>query len=122
MAIQQPTADDVRAIITTSLTDPQITAIIADATLIAENCIASFDGTRQAAILKYLAAHLISGIKNQGGGALTSESLGDASRSYATGSFGKQLESTGYGQAALQLDPNGCLARLGKARASIEKV
>lgn len=122
MAIATPTAEDVRLVISTGLTDAQIEAIVNDASLLAKRCIQSLDSDVQTAILRWLAAHLIASIKAKGGGVLASDSLGDASQSYFTGNFGKQLASTSYGQNALLLDPNGCLARIGKARASIEKV
>lgn len=116
-----PTAADVQAVVSTgSLTEAQIDEVISDAALIAETCIESLDGNRQRSILKWLAAHLISTIKSQGGGALTSDRIGDAARSYSTASLGTELRSTSYGQQALLLDPNGCLARLGKARAVFE--
>jgi hypothetical protein len=119
MAIALPTADDVRAIIETDKTDPQIEAIIADAALIAKACIADLDADVQKAIVKWLTAHLIassaSGI--EGGAQITSMKLGDASESYARASMGAGLAGTSYGQQALALDPNGCLAQIGMRRA-----
>lgn len=116
-----PSVDDVRLIIETTLTDEQIEALILDAELIVHDCIADLDEDRQAAIVKYVTADLIaSTVSSGGGGTLTSQSLGDASESYATGAspWGKSA----YWAKAQALDPNGCLARLGKARASLEKV
>lgn len=121
-SIAVPTADDVRVVVKTALTDIQIDSVIQDAKLLARRCIESLDSETQTAILKWLTAHLISAIKSKGGGTLTSDALGDASQSYSTVNLGKQLGSSAYGQNALLLDPNGCLARIGKARASIEKV
>lgn len=122
MAIERPETDDVRAVIQTTLTDDEIETIIDDAILIADTCISALPAARQKAILKWLTAHLVSSIKNFGGGGVTSDKLGDASRTFSSGHFGKQLASTSYGQQALLMDPNGCLARIGKAKASIEKV
>jgi len=112
-----PSAAEVRAIITTSLTDPAIEAMIEDAELMVEACIASMTCQRKTAIIKWVTAHLISSmssITSGGTGVITSDSLGDASRSYAK----PTLDSTGlfgstYGQQAMALDPNGCLAALG---------
>lgn len=123
MAVLKPDVAAVRAVITTSLEDDAIEVLIDDAALIAERCLTPLEAERQERILVYLVAHLISTtIASKGRGRIVSDRLGDAARSYATTGFGKQLDSTSYGQTALLLDPNGCLARLGRARASIEKV
>lgn len=106
--VTNPTATDVRAIISTSLTDDQLDSLISDAALIAGDCILSLDEARQTAIIKWLAAHLI--VSTAGSrGALTSKKMGDASESYAAPQLGSGLRSTVYGQRALDLDPNGCL-------------
>lgn len=122
--VATPTVDEVRATITTSLTDAQIQLFIDDAVLVASQCASflGFDASRQQAIVRWLTAHLLSTVMNKGGGNLTAESLGDASKSYGTSALGKELRSTMYGNAALQLDPSGCLARLGKARATFQVV
>ncbi len=118
MPLAVPTPDDVRVIITTALTDPQITALIGDAALIAEACpaVAAYDAIRQAAIVKWLTAHLISQQSGKAG-ALTQKALGDASESYAVGTMGMNLQGSRYGQQALALDPSGCLAQVGQRRA-----
>lgn len=114
---------DVRLIFETDLEDDAVQAAITDAGLLAEKCIESLAQTRQDAIVKYLAAHLLSvGPSSGGGGALSSQKLGDASESYSVGHLGDQLRSTSYGMTAIQLDPNGCLVRIGKAKATIEQV
>lgn len=119
MPLELPTPADVRVIITTALTDPQIEALIGDAALIAEACpmVASYAANRQAAIVKWLTAHLISQQSGKAG-ALTQKALGDASESYASGAMGMNLQASRYGQQALALDPSGCLAQLGMRRAS----
>jgi hypothetical protein len=120
MTIALPTAADVRAIIETSLTDGQIEALIADAALAAEKCLLKYDEARQKAIVKWLTAHLIA--STGGNGVLTSQKLGDASETYARATLGDGLKGTTYGQQALLLDTCGCLARLGRARASVEAI
>lgn len=120
--IAEPTVDDVRVIISTTYTDAQIEAIISDAALIAETCISPLPSARQTAILRWLTAHLIASSSDTGAGALASDKLGDAAKSWHTGALGKELKSTKYGLAALQLDPNGCLARIGKPPSTIQKV
>lgn len=122
MTVEKPGVEEVRAVIATDLDDPAILALIDDAALIAARCLAPLEPERQKRILVYLVAHLIaSTISTQGRGRIVSDRLGDAARSYAQ-NFGQQLDGTAYGQTALLLDPNGCLARLGRSRASIEKV
>jgi uncharacterized protein DUF4054 len=117
MPLTQPNAAAVRAIIETSLTDDQVSSVIADAALLAEGCpaVAGYDPDRQSAIIKWLAAHLIASTARSG--VLTQKSLGDASESYARPATGLNLAGTSYGQQAIALDPSGCLARLGQQRA-----
>lgn len=125
MAVETPTVAAVRVVITTSLDDAAVQSLIDDAAALIDgqcSCIASLPSATQQSIVKWVAAYLISTVKQQGGGTLTSDRLGDAARTYSTTGFGKQLASSAYGQNALLLDPTGCLARLGKARATIEKV
>lgn len=122
MAVQTPDVAAVRAVITTRLSDTDIEAIIADAVLIAERCIKNLEGDRQERILVYIAAHLIASIATAAGGTISSDRLGDASRTYSVAHLGKQMASTSYGQTAMFLDPNGCLSRLGRPPATIQKV
>lgn len=121
-----PSAEDVRVVISTSLTDDQIDDLVAELAIegsaVYECLNALSSDALQKAILRWLAAHFINTIKTAGGGAIVSDKLGDASRSYHAGGLGKELRSSAYGQRALELDPNGCLARIGKPKASIEKV
>lgn len=121
MSLTQPTVEAVRLVITTAMNDTAVAAFIEDATLLAEGCagIASLTPTRQAAIVKWLTAHLIA-THSGGGGQLTQKSLGDASESYAAGAAGVNLNATRYGQQAVSLDTTGCLANLGKAPAFCE--
>lgn len=87
--------------------------------MIAEGCpvTATYAVTRQAAIVKYLAAHLaLSAL----GGQKTQRALGDASETQAPGVLGMTLSGTTYGQQALALDTSGCLARLGRPGAKFE--
>ena len=119
MALAKPELSAVRAIIGTDLSDPQVQSVIDDAALLAEGCpkIAGYDAARQAAIVKWLAAHLIASTARTG--VLTQKSLGDASESYARAQTGMNLSGTSYGQQALALDPSGCLARLGQRSAFV---
>lgn len=118
MAIEKPTAADVKAIISTALTDQQVGALIDDAALLAERCIAGFDAARQKAVLKWLTAHLIA--STNAGASKTSSKLGDAQDSFARAQLGSGLSGTIYGQQALALDPNGCLLGIGKVKAFME--
>jgi hypothetical protein len=119
MAISKPSASDVIDLTGTSLSTAIVSALIDDAALLAENCIASLDATRQEAIVKWITAHLITA---RDGGTLTSEKLGDASETRSIGQLGSGLNGTIYGQQALALDTTGCLSRLGRSKATIEVV
>ena len=123
MALQLPTTEAVRAIIRTDLTDGQVGAVIGDAALFAEGCpkVAGYDGTRQAAIIKWITAHMIAST-NAGGGSLTQKALGDASETYARPTLGLGLQGTSYGQQAIALDPSGCLSRLGAMKAHFRAI
>lgn len=114
-----PTASDVIALTETSLPALVVESLIADAALVACDCIAGYEPDRQTAIIKWLAAHMVAST-DAGGGTLTSEKLGDASLTYARATLGEGLKGTIYGQQALALDPKGCLVTRGKGRASVE--
>lgn len=100
--------DDVRVIISTSLTDPQVTSFITDANLIVT---AKFTGVTISddlleAIEKWLTAHLITmATKRQ----LESQKVDTADMKYA-GKFGLYLEHTTYGQMVIFLDSTGTMA------------
>lgn len=117
------TIADVRLIYSGSASDPQVQAAINDAGIMAAKCLAAIeDAATRDAVQKYLAAHLLTVIDSSGVGVATSSKLGDASDSYATGGLGKGLRSSAYGQMAIALDPNGCVAKIGNPRATFEKV
>jgi hypothetical protein len=120
--MQKPSAETVIALTGTGLAAAVVSAVIDDAALLAEKCIRNLPGGRQEAILKWLAAHMLASTSDSGSQVLASTSLGAASDSFARGSLGDGLQSTTYGQQAIALDPSGCLARLGRARATIEVV
>lgn len=117
-----PSAAAVIALTGTSLTEAVVESIIADAALIAETCIANYGEARQTAIIKWLAAHLVASTATGGESTLTSEKLGDASRTYARATTGEGLKGTMYGQQALSLDTNGCLFRKGNGRATVSVI
>ena len=109
-----PTIADVRLILSTAASDAAITAMIADAALLVENCIGGMVDARATAIIKWVAAHLLSS-RVGAEVSLSSSKLGDATDSYAAPELGKGLAGTTYGQQALALDPSGCLAGIGIA-------
>lgn len=120
MTTATPDAADVIAIVGGGFTETQVEALIADAVLIAEECVSSYSDDKQKAIIKWLTAHLI--VSTTKSGVVTSERLGDASVSYARASMGDALKGTTYGQQVLLLDTNGCLAKKGRAKSTIEVV
>lgn len=122
MSVERPAASDVRVVIETSLSDLQIEGLITEAVLMVEKCVSSYEAERQKAIVRWVTAYLIDNIRNQGGGGVQSDSLGDASRSYFSGALGEGLAENGYGLKAIALDPSGCLMRIGKSKATIEVI
>lgn len=114
MTLATPTASEVRLTVTTSLTDAAIDQFVGDAVLMAEVCsvIPTFSEAKQKAIIRFLAAHLIS--MNDASVRKTSESIGDASESFSTPVLGDALRGTTFGQQAIALDSSGCLANIGK--------
>lgn len=116
-----PAASDVVSLTETTLASAVVDSIIADAALVAGGCIEGYEESRQTAIIKWLAAHLVTST-DASNGTLTSDKMGDASQSFARASMGKALEGTMYGQQALALDTNGCLIRKGRGRASVQVV
>lgn len=121
MALATPTATEVKAIIATTLGDAAVDAFVADALLFVEDCpaVALVSASKQKAIIKYLAAHLIV-CSNPTLATVTQRSLGDASDSYAVAPAGNDLRSTTFGQQALLLETSGCLEGLGKRKAFVE--
>lgn len=114
---------DVRLIYSGSASDAQVQAAINDAGVMAAKCLAKIeDVVTKDAVQKYLAAHLLTVIDSSGAGVATSSSLGDASDSYASGSLGKGLRSSAYGQMAIALDPNDCISKIGNPRATLQRV
>lgn len=122
MAICKPDPAVVIALTGTELPVPVVQSFIDDAALIAEKCLAALSCDRQTAMLKWLTAHLIASAGDESGEIRTSEKLGDATDSFARATLGEGLAGTFYGQQALLLDPNACLKKIGKSRATIEVV
>jgi hypothetical protein len=67
-------------------------------------------------IVKYLAAHFITMQLERGG--LTSQKIGESQESYGVKS-GMGLNTSRYGQMAIQLDPTRALAKLAQAQGGI---
>lgn len=120
MSIQKPTIDQVRAIVQTALDDTQLGTVIDDAALMVARCVAGLDGDLQAAIVKYVTAHLLAS-SGRGGesSTLTSRKLGDAQKSWSRAQVGQSLAGTAFGQQALMLDPTDCLQTLGTKLARV---
>lgn len=111
--VTTPTIAEVKEIITTDLADGVITNLIAETALMVEGCVSGLSSDRQEAIVKWVTAHTIYMLDQKGGGTVTSKKLGDAQTNYAALPLGQGLKGSFYGQQALNLDPNGCLAYIG---------
>jgi len=93
---------DVRVVITTSLSDSQVTSFITDANLIVTSKFTGvvIDDDLLEAIEKWLTAHLIAMSQKR---QLSDQKVADTSIKYA-GKFGLYLEHTTYGQMVIFLD------------------
>ena len=120
MTVSKPTAAEVMALTSTGFSESVVSAIIDEAASIVESCVSGYDSARQAAIVKWVAAHMIASTGAEG--VLTSDKLGDAQQSFARGQLGDALRGTTYGQTALLLDTNGCLSKLGRGKAVFQRV
>jgi len=120
------TPDEVREIITTDLTDPQIQVWIDVANaLVTANVTCGLSEATMEEIERQLTAHLISLLPTSGAGSLPvkRERLGEAEVTYVTSAFaGGGLKSTIYGQAALALDSCGGLGKMGKKAISLTAI
>lgn len=114
-------ADDLREILDTGLTDVQLNAFLNAAYYrtrqLSGNLAECGGADAEAEIIKYLAAHLASTREPQA----RSQKWEGYSVQY-TGKDGAGLEATPYGQAALSLDCSGNLARAGLKMASFQVV
>lgn len=95
-----------------------LAAFIAASTLIVDaialDCASGKTAAELKEIERWLAAHFVTiGQTNVGSGGLASERFESGSKSWFTGSLGKGIESTFYGQTANSL-ANGCLGEFQK--------
>lgn len=123
------TVTEVREIITTDLTDAQVTTWINIAnTIVTANVTCGLSDAVLEEIERQLTAHFISLLPtSEGSGVglpIKSEKLGDASVSYDVSMFtqGGTMGSTVYGKTALMLDTCGGLAAMGKRKISIKAI
>lgn len=114
----KPDAQTVIDLTGTDLSEPVVTLIIEDAALIAGPCLSGVADDRATSAIKWLAAHLVASTSDGGAATLTSDKLGDASQSWARAQMGDGIVGSTYGQQAVALVP--CLARVGRAQASVE--
>ena len=104
---------EVRKIITTDITDDDVTAFLTAASVMVDQVLGSstelLDATKTE-IEKFLTAHGIASTVTQ----QLAEAGGGDTRVKFQGETGKGLDSTGYGQYAKRLDTTGRLAGLDK--------
>jgi hypothetical protein len=107
-------------ILDTDVTD--FASFITPANLMVTNVLATPAKITDTATLKeietWIAAHFFTNsLERQA----EKEKVGEAAVTY-TGTYGKHLESTSYGQTAISLDNTGTLANLGKSIARIDTI
>lgn len=106
------TADTVKEIISTQLTDQVVNQnhILTANLIVNDNLVnQGISDEMLERIELYLAAHYVA--LTEEGGALTRDKLGDADTSYAN-IYDQGLKSTRFGQTALALDTTGILAQI----------
>jgi hypothetical protein len=116
------TAAEVKAIMDNcTVLDATVLVFINAGTLIVDKVFAE-DTTTSADILKeierWFVAHMLASTIAR---TTSKEKVGDAEVSY-TGQWGKDLDSTPYGQMVKTMDPTGLMANIGKRAASIYAV
>lgn len=118
VATARVTADEVKEIIDTDLTDAQINAFINAANAIVQDNLldANIGATTLAQIELWLAAHLLA-TRDMREKAVD---LGSGAVTYQTPQLGLALDGTAYGQQVKLLDYSGILSTLGQRRARIE--
>ena len=116
------TADEVKQIIDTTLTDTEIDAFITAASLIIDEYLSTNTDLVDALkteLEKWLTAHLIASTRER---QTISEKAGQAEAQY-TGKLGMGLDLTTYGQMVKLLDTTGILSnQIGKRKASMYAV
>ena len=115
-------ADEVKELITTSLTDAQINEALNIAYYMALPLTNELDdcgaGDMQCHIIKMVARHLITVREGQA----KSESIGGEWSATYRGGDGTGLEASLFGQQALAMDCSGTLASLAEKRAEFEVI
>lgn len=109
-----PTASDVIALTETDLSEAVVYGIIADASVLAADCLSGVLDPAYTSVIKWLAAHMVASAGDSSG-AMTSDRLGDAQQSFSRAVTGAGLMGTAYGQQAIALAP--CLSGLGMRQA-----
>ena len=113
-------AADVKAIITTSLTETQVDGYISDANALVNTTLSTDDGLSEATLTiieKWMAAHLIAITKAR---QPQYKKIGDGAESYPK--LGLKFDASTYGQTAMAFDTSGKLAKMGKKRVKIEAI
>lgn len=113
------TATEVKAILTTSLTDAQVDVYIDIANqIVTDNVTCGLGDAALEEIERWLTAHLIAFTRSR---MAKSEKIGEASITY-NGVFGSGLDATPYGQTVKLLDTCGSLANMGKKTIFIKAI
>jgi len=115
------TGDEVKEIISTSLTASDLAPMITAANiLVTARCVdQGYSTTELKEIERWLSAHFVTARDRST--ALASKTIGEASETYSQsqGSLVYALGASPYGQQALLLDYLGCLTTLGRQKAAI---
>ena len=119
MAVRTTIAE-VKIVIDTALTDPEITAFISMASLLVDERLgtSTLSSNLLTNIETWLTAHLISVSRER---QATDEEMGDAKVKYS-GTYGEDFKATSYGQMVLMLDITGSFLKPGKKDLSMKAI
>ena len=110
--VTKPTVEAVQRLLPRPLETALIESVIDDAVALLGPCKNRYEAETETAIVKYLAAHLLS--VTQAGAMVKSENVDGSSYTLQTGALGQGLAATSFGQQAMALDYEGCLANRDK--------
>lgn len=113
-----PTTESVQALLSVEFTAATINAAITDAALMVEDC--GYTDSREEAIVRYLAAHLLSSSQPGGAGNVKSENIDGTAYTLGGAVVGMGLKGSSFGQQALLLDKNRCLQDIDTKQARMD--
>lgn len=104
-----PTAAAVQGLLIVPFPEAVVNGAISDAALIFADCLAKYPDEIGTALVKYLAAHLLSTSQAGARGNVQSQSVDGTSYTLASAALGDGLRGSSFGKSALLFDSLRCL-------------